>query len=330
MIENPIERCAVLAMSIGEEAAAEVFKYMAASEVQAIGQAMVKIRQVTRAEISEVLEAFRQEAEQFTAVSLGSEDYIRSVLNQALGPERAASILDDILEPESNVGIDALNGLEPPAIVEIIGNEHPQIIATIIVHLSRDRASDVLALLPERLRNDVMWRVATFGGVQPAALSALTDVLNNVLSGQMSKRSKLGGARTAAEILNTMKAAEEAGVLSDLRERDADLAQRVEDEMFVFTNLEQVEDASIQVLMAEIDTNSLTLALKGAPDSLVEKFLSNMSVRQGEMIRDDLSDKRPVRLSTVEAERKAIVQAARHLADEGRINLKAMGDDEYV
>lgn len=330
MIKDPIERCAVLAMSLGEDTASEVFKFMSPNEVQLIGQAMVGLKNVTRAEVNQVLEDFRQEAAQFMAVSLGSEEYIRSVLNRALGPERAASVLDDILEPETNAGIDALNDLEPPAIVELVGNEHPQILAAIMVHLSRDRASGVLALLPERLRNDVLWRVATFSGVQPVALAALTDVLNNVLSGQLSKRSKLGGVRTAAEILNTMKAADETAAMSDLRERDAELAQRVEDEMFVFANLEQVDDAGIQKLLAEISQDSLTLALRGAPESLVEKFLMNMSTRAAEIVRDDLSDTKPVRLSKVEAERKAIVQIARRMADNNDINLNAAGDDEFV
>ncbi|TAM90147.1 MAG: flagellar motor switch protein FliG [Candidimonas sp.] len=328
--DDPVERCAVLALSIGEDAAAEVFKHMSAAEVQSIGKAMVEMKRVTRAQASDVLQAFRDEAEQFLAVSLSSEDYIRSVLNRALGSERAAGILDDILEPETHAGIDALNNLDPAAIVEIIKDEHPQIITTILVHLARDRASGVLALLPERTRNDVFWRIATFGGVQPAALAALTDVLNGVLAGQISKRGSLGGTHTAAEILNMMKDTEEASLMETIKERDAELAQRIEEEMFVFADLEQLEDTAIAELLQQVQNDSLIIALKGAPEGLIEKFLSNMSARLATLVRDELAEQGPLRLSKVETERKKVVQIARRLADDGKIQLKASSDDEYV
>lgn len=329
-IKDPVQRCAVLALSLGEEYAAEVFRHMTPSEVQSVSKAMIELKRVTRTEASEVLEAFREEADQFLSVSLGSEDYIRSVLNRALGVERAAGILDDILEPEAHAGIDALNGLEPAAIVEIIGEEHPQIIATILVHLSRDRASNVLSLLPARLRADVFWRIATFEGVQPSALAALTDVLNSILSGQTSKRSKLGGVRTAAEILNLMKDADETAVMTELKERDTELAQKVEDELFVFANFADVEDAAIQALLQQVDSNSLVIALRNAPEALVEKFLSNTSARLATIVRDELAERTPVRLSRVEAERKKIVQLARHMADDGKISLSTTGEDEFI
>ena len=165
-------RSAVLMMSLGEDAAAEVFKYLTAREVQQVGAAMASLKQVTRNDVAVVLEEFRQEADQFMAVTLGSDDYIRTVLTKALGSDRAAGLIEDILEAgEGGSGIDALNWLDPHTVAELIGDEHPQIIATILVHLERDRAAGVLALLTDRLRNDVMLRIATFGGVQPAALS---------------------------------------------------------------------------------------------------------------------------------------------------------------
>jgi flagellar motor switch protein FliG len=266
------------------------------------------------------------------AVTLGSDDYIRSVLTKALGTDRAAGLIEDILEAGddgSASGIDALNWLEPSNVAELVADEHPQIIATILVHLERDRASAILALLNERLRNDVMMRIATFGGVQPAALHELTEVLNEVLSGQGAKRSKMGGVRTAAEILNFMNSTEEEAVVSSLRELDADLAQRIVDEMFVFDNLVDVEDAAIQLILKEIDTASLTIALKGASEELCAKFFKNMSNRAAEILRDDLEAQGPVRMSRVETEQKSILMVARKLADAGQINL-SMGNDEYV
>ncbi|MBJ7265278.1 MAG: flagellar motor switch protein FliG [Burkholderiaceae bacterium] len=326
-----ITRSAILMMSLGEDAAAEVFKYLSAREVQQFGAAMAGLKQATREDVSQVLEDFRQESDQFVAVTLGSDDYIRGVLTKALGSDRAAGLIEDILEAGDNSsGIDALNWLDPATVAELIGDEHPQIIATILVHLERDRAAGVLALLAERLRNDVMLRIATFGGVQPAALSELTDVLNNVLAGQGAKRSKMGGVRTAAEILNMMNAQQEEAVVASLRERDGDLAQKILDEMFVFANLIDIEDRHIQLLLKEIDNDSLMIALKGASDELRDKFLRSMSSRAAETLREDLSAQGPIRMSKVEAEQKKILQAARRLAESGQIELGASGDDSYV
>lgn len=326
------ERCAILIMSLGEDTAADVFRYLSTREVHEIGTAMANLKQITRGDVDRVLEEFRQEADQFMAVSLGTDEYIRSVLNKALGADRAASVIEDILEADSrsNNGIDALNLLEPSAIAELIKDEHPQILATILVHLERDRASAVLGYLDDRLRNDVMLRIATFGGVQPDALQELTSVLNDALSGQGAKRSKMGGVRTAAEILNFMTTTDEEALVTSLRDIDADLAQRIVDEMFVFENLIDVEDSSIQIILKEIDTNSLTIALKGAPDELREKFFRNMSNRAAEMLREDLEAQGPVRMSKVEEEQKNILSLARKLAEAGQITLSRGGNDEYV
>ncbi|HCN71504.1 MAG TPA: flagellar motor switch protein FliG [Pusillimonas sp.] len=330
-LDNEMERCAILLMSLGEDVAAEVFKHLSAPEIQRISTAMASLKQFTRKDVEEVLSEFRQEADQFMAVSLGSEEYIRSVLTKALGNDRAAGLIEDLLEAQTGSGgIDALNWLDANSVAELIADEHPQIIATILVHLERDRASGVLELLPERLRNDVMLRIATFGGGQPAALSELTDVLNNLLSGQGAKRSKLGGVRTAAEILNFMSSSEEELVMSNLQQLDADLAQRISEEMFVFENLVDIENTAIQLILKEINTDGLTIALKGAPQELREKFLGNMSNRAAEMLRDDLEAQGPVRMSKVEEEQKNILGVARRLAESGQISLTRLGNDEYV
>lgn len=329
--EPNLEHCAILMMSLGEDAAAEVFKYLSAREVQTIGTAMAGLKQLTRHDVDSVLEKFRQEADQFMAVTIGSDDYIRSVLTKALGTDRAAGLIEDILEGTDGAsGIDALNWLDAASVAELIADEHPQIIATILVHLERDRASDVLALLNERLRNDVMLRIATFGGVQPSALHELTDVLNGLLSGQGAKRSKMGGVRTAAELLNYMNSAQEEAVVASLRELDSDLAQRIVDEMFVFENLADIENQGIQLILKEIDTETLTIALKGAPDELREKFLSNMSTRAAQMLRDDLDAQGPVRMSKVEEAQKGILLVARKLAESGQLVLGNLANDEYV
>jgi len=292
------DKSVILLMTIGEDRAAEVFKHLSQREVQILSAAMANVRQISNKQLTEVLSEFEQEAEQFAALNVNANDYLRSVLVKALGEERAASLLEDILETRDTAsGIETLNFMEPQSAADLIRDEHPQIIATILVHLKRGQAADILALFEERLRHDVMLRIATFGGVQPAALAELTEVLNNLLDGQNLKRSKMGGVRTAAEIINLMKTQQEEAVISAVREFDGELAQKIIDEMFLFENLVEVDDRSIQRLLQEVDSESLLIALKGAEQPLREKFLRNMSQRAADILRDDLANRGPVRLS---------------------------------
>lgn len=324
------EKSAVLLMTIGEDRAAEVLKHLSTREVQQLSSTMAGMRQVSHQQLSEVLNEFQDEAEQFAALSVNACDYLRSVLVKALGEERAASLLEDILESRDTAnGIETLNFMEPQAAADIIREEHPQIIATILVHLKRAQAADILAHFDERQRNDVMLRIATFGGVQPTALQELTDVLNNLLDGQNLKRSKLGGVRTAAEIINLMKSQQEESVIDAMRSHDGELAQKIIDEMFLFENLVDVDDRSIQRILQEVENESLLIALKGADEALREKFMRNMSQRAADILRDDLATRGPVRLSLVEAEQKSILLIVRRLAESGEIVIGG-GEDTYV
>lgn len=321
----------MLLMSLGEEHAASVLKLLPQSAVQALGEVMASLSHVKRSEVSEVLEEFHIETEQYSALHLGSGSYLRAVLNNALGSDRAADVLDTIFQAdESASGIDRLNQLEATEVVELIRDEHPQIITTLLVHMDRGKAADVLAQLPERVRHDAILRVATFGGVQPAALKELTEVLGDMLGGQGVKRSRLGGVRAAAEIVNMMGSAQEESVIKHVREHDEVLAQKMIDEMFLFENLLDLEDRGIQLLLKEVESESLTIALKGAPKELLEKFLKNMSNRAAEMLREDIEVRGPVRVSQVEAEQKSILLIVRRLADSGEIVLGGQGNDAYV
>ncbi|AHB08066.1 MULTISPECIES: flagellar motor switch protein FliG [Pandoraea] len=326
-----LQRSAILLMSLGEDEAAEVFKYLAPREVQKLGAAMASLRQVTRDQIADVLQDFVLEAEQHSALSLDSSEYIRSVLNKALGNDKAAGLIERILQGGDTSGIEGLKWMDSTAVAELIRHEHPQIIATILVHLDRDQASEVLALFTERLRNDVVLRIATLDGIQPAALRELNDVLTKLLSGSENiKRSPMGGVRTAAEILNYLGGVHEESVIEAVRNYDSDLAAKIVEEMFVFENLLDVEDRSIQVLLKEIESESLIIALKGAPAELREKFFKNMSARAAELLREDLESRGPVRVSEVEAEQKKVLQVVRRLADQGAIMIGGRGDDAYV
>lgn len=333
MSKQSLRDSAILMMALGEDAASEVFKYLNPKEVQELGAAMADLKQLTRNDMDQVLEDFREEADQFMAVTLDSSDYIRSVLTKALGSDRAAGIIEDILDSEgggAGSGIDALNWLDATSVAELIADEHPQIIATILVHLERDRAADILVELNDRLRDDVVLRIATFGGVQPNALQELTEVLNTMLTGQGAKRSKMGGPRTAAEMLNYMNSASEEAIVNSLRSMDADLTERIVEEMFVFDNLLDLEDSAIQLILKEVETTTLTVALKGAAEELREKFFKNMSNRAADMLREDIEAQGPIRMSRVEEEQKAVVEVARRLAESDQITLTGLGSDEYV
>lgn len=325
-----VRRSAILLLSLDEDSAAEVFRHLSTKEVSAISREMATIDQISHEEMRLVLDEFHDEAEQFAALNLHSSDHIRAVLTKALGTERASSLLDEILDAQgTNTGIESLNLMEASMVAELIRDEHPQIIATILVHLERHQAADILELFDDKLRNDVVLRIATFSGVQPAALQELTEVLGGMLDGQNLRRSKMGGVRTAAEILNLMNSSQEEAVIETVRAHNEDLAQKIIDEMFLFENIVDIDDRGIQLILKEVDTNSLVVALKGAPDALLEKFMANMSQRAAQLLQEDLEARGPIRVSQVEAEQKSILQIVRRLADSGEIVIGG-GDDSYV
>src|SRR5690554_1505897 len=324
-----LRRTALLLLMLEEESAAEVFKHFPPNQIQKISKEMTKLSDVSHADIKFVLEQFHGDLSNTPSLDK-YDDYVRSVLTKALGSDRANTLIEDVLEHKvGGIGIDALNMMDVPEVAEMIRDEHPQIIATILIHLDRSQAAGVLELFDERLRNDVVLRVATFTGVQPAALQELTEVLGGMLDGQSLKRSKMGGVRTAAEILNLLSAGQENTALENIRAYNDELAQKIIDEMFLFENLMDLDDRSIQILLRQIETASLVVALKGAPDELVDKFLSNMSQRAAQLIREEMETRGPIRVSQVESEQKAILQIVRRLADNGDIVLSS-GDDAFI
>jgi len=331
MSEDGIRKSAILLMTIGEDEAVEVFKYLSPREVQKLGAAMAELANVEREQVEGVLRDFREDASVKTTIGMNSDNYIRSVLTKALGTERASGVIDRILQGGDTAGIEALKWMDGSAIAEMIRNEHPQIIATILVHLERDQAADVLTNFIERLRNDVMLRIAALDGIQPAALRELNEVLVQLMQGaDKMNTSALGGATVAAEILNNLGTSLEASVMSSLREHDAELAQQIEDQMFVFENLNDLDDRGIQLLLREVQSESLIIALKGTSSELREKIFKNMSSRAAEMLRDDFESKGPVKLSEVEAEQREILKIVRRLADEGQIALGGKGEEGLV
>lgn len=327
---NAAQKSAIVMLTLGDERAAEVFKHLNTHEVTLISSAMVHIGSYTHDQLGTVMKEFRRDSGEFAVLDVNTNEYLRSALVKALGEERANALLEDLLDSnDERNGIETLNFMEPQMVFDLIRDEHPQIIATILVHLKRSQAADLLAKFDERERNDIMLRIATFGGVQPVALQELTEVLNNLLHGQNIKRNKMGGVRPAAEILNMMKSHQEDAAIEAVREYDQELAQKIIDEMFLFENLVEMEDRSIQRILQEVDNESLLVALKGVDDALRDKFFRNMSKRQADIMRDDLNSRGPVRMSQVENEQKAILLIVRRLAETGEIVLGG-GDDVYV
>ncbi len=319
-------------MSLGEEEASEVFKHLGPKEVQKIGAAMAALQNVPRAQVETVLGDFRKDAEGQSGLGGDSSEYIKSVLNKALGSDRAANLIERILHGGDTAGIESLKWMDSAAVSELIKNEHPQIIATILVHLDRDQASEILGFFVERLRNDVILRIATLDGIQPTALKDLNDVLTRLLTGSTNsiKKTAMGGTRVAAEILNFMPTALETTVIATVRDFDPEIAQKIQDEMFTFDNLNDLDDRAVQLLLREVQSESLIVALKGANLELRERIFKNMSSRASEMLREDLEAKGPVRISEVEAEQKEILKIVRRLADEGQIALGGKGEEAFV
>ncbi|HMV52165.1 MAG TPA: flagellar motor switch protein FliG [Rhodocyclaceae bacterium] len=329
--DDGFEKGALLLVSLGPDEAAEVLKHLGPKEVQKLGSAMATLPAAPRDRVESLLDELTTHASKGAPVT-ADEQMIRSMLTKALGDDRAANLLSRILSGGDTAGIEGLKWMDAGTVADLIKNEHPQIIATILVHLEYDHAGEILKCFTERLRNDVLLRIATLDGVQPAALRELNDALSRVMAGAASmKKTALGGVKTAAEILNFVGSAAETAIIDNVREYDADLAQKILDEMFVFENLIDLDDRGFQVLLREIQSDSLIVALKGAPPELREKVFKNMSQRAAEMLREDLDSRGPVRLSEVEAEQKEILKTARRLAEEGQIQLASKGaEDAFV
>ena len=329
--EDGIEKAAILLLSLGEEQASEVLKHLGPREVQKIGHAMALLKSVPRTRVENVLDDFNKSAGESAAVHVDTDAYIRSVLTKALGDDKASNLISRILQGGDTAGIEGLKWMDAPTVADLIKNEHPQIIATILVHLDHDQASDILNQFTERLRNDVVLRIATLEGIQPGALKDLNEVMLRILSGSANiKKAAMGGVRPVAEILNFMGTANETSVVDAIREYDPDLAQKILDEMFVFENLNDLDDRAVQLLLREIQSDSLILALKGASPELREKIFKNMSQRASEMLREDLEARGPVRVSEVESEQKEILKIVRRLADEGQIVLGGAGGEQML
>jgi flagellar motor switch protein FliG len=327
---NGTERAAILLLTLGEGEAAQILKHMSAKEVQRVGAAMAKMKNVSRTEVEKVVSEFTTNVEAQTSVGVGADEFLRKALVNALGQDKAAAIIDRISIGRSTKGLEALKWLDARAVCELIRLEHPQMIAIVLAYLESDHAAEVLALLPSGLRSEVVVRIASLDGVQPSALTELDDIIEKQFSGNSAaKTSVLGGPKAAADIMNALEPSHESAIMEQIQKSDEALAQIIEDLVFTFDDLGDLDDRSMQELLRQVPGDGLLLALKGADEPLKEKIFKNMSQRAAEMLKDDLESKGPVRVADVEAAQKTILQTARKLAAAGTIALGGKGE-QYV
>ena len=329
--DQGVEDAAILLMSLGEEEAAAVFKHLAPKEVQKLGETIARMKSITRERMDGVLDKFGTVAQSQHVLVQDTDEYVKAVLRKALGDDKANLLIDRILQGSDVTGIESLKWMDASSVAELLRNEHPQIVAAILVHLDFDQSSSVLKSFTERQRNEVLIRIATLDGIQPSALKDLNEVMSKVLAGgEKLKKASLGGVKTAAEIINLMGSSVETSALDYIREADNELAQKIMDNMFTFDDLNKLDDKGFQSLLKEVQSESLVIALKGAAPELREKVFRNMSSRAAETLREDLDSRGPVRVSEVESEQKEMLKIVRRLVDEGQIVLASGGADDFL
>lgn len=329
---NGAQRAAILLLTLGEQDAAEVLKHLSARDVQAVGSAMAALSSVSREHVEHALEKLNEDMVRQTSLGVGTEEYIRKILVNALGENKAGGLIDRILLGRSSKGLESLKWMESRAIAEMINEEHPQIIALVLAHLEPDQAAEVIGYLPPRVRSDAVMRIATLDGVQPHALNELDEIMERQFSGNTKKlkSANVGGLKAAADILNAMEGSRETELMTAIRSHDEALGGRIEDLMFVFEDLAELDDRGMQTLLRDVPSATLITALKGTEPDVREKIFANMSKRAADMMRDDLEVKGPVRLSEVDAAQKEVLAIARKLSDAGQLSLASGGGDEFV
>lgn len=325
------EEAAVLMLLFGEDAAASVMRNLNPAEVQHLGAAMYAVGEVDPGRLDGIVDEFLTRVGRETGIGPGASAYVRSVMTQALGHDKAQSIISRINPASTERPIEILDWMDARSIVELIEDEHPQIVALVIACLDYGLAANVLALLPEDTQTDLVRRIAELNTVTPEALHDLEQVLQRKFKASTSSRaSQIGGVKAAARIMNFARTEVEQRILRDIRKDDKGLMQSIQDNMFVFDNLVKSDDRSLQTLLRNVDPDQLVLALKGADEVLRDKLLGCMSTRAAANIRDEMEAMGPVRLTDVQEAQKQIIAVARRLSDEGTIVLAGRGGEQMV
>ena len=322
-----LDQAAILLMTMGESDAAEVLKHMGPKEVQRVGSAMSHLANVEQEQVQVVLGNFIDQVRHLTGLGVGSDNYIRGMLVTALGEDKANGLIDRILLGGNTTGLDTLKWMEARSVADIVRNEHPQIQAIVLAYLDADQSAEILGFFSDAVRLDIMMRISALDTVQPSALQELNDILEKQFSGNAgSQTTAMGGYKCTAEIMNNLDSSIEGELMEAIKEVDEEMGNQIQDLMFVFDNLRDVDDRGIQALLREVSSELLIVALKGVDNEFQEKIFSNMSQRAAELMRDDLEAKGPVKLSEVEAAQKEILVIARRMGDAGEIMLGGGGE----
>jgi flagellar motor switch protein FliG len=326
-----VEKAAILLLSLSEEDAAQILKHLEPKQVQKVGLAMAQLVDLNQAKISAVHSLFIEQIQNFSTIGFQSEEFIKRALTAALGEEKAANLIDQIVLGGGAKGLDSLKWMDSKQVASIIRNEHPQIQTIVLSYLEPEQSAEILSQFPEKVRLDLTMRIANLEEVQPAALQELNEIMEKQFAGQAgTQTAKMGGLKAAADILNYMDTNVEGQLMDSIRENDEEMAQQIQDLMFVFENLIDVDDRGIQTLLREVQQDVLMKALKGTDENLKEKIYKNMSKRAAELLQDDLEAMAPVRVSDVEAAQKEILSTARRLSDAGEIMLGGGGGDDFL
>ncbi|MFM2478334.1 flagellar motor switch protein FliG [Celerinatantimonas sp. MCCC 1A17872] len=323
------DMAAILMLSLNEEDAATIFRHLEPKQVQRLGMAMASMEDFSHDRVVAVHERFIEDIQKYTNIGIGSQDFVRNALNAALGEDKAANLVDQIIMGSGSKGLDSLKWMDARQVASIIQNEHPQIQTIVLSYLEPEQSAEIMSQFPDKVRLDLMMRIANLEEVQPAALTELNEIMEKQFAGQAgAQAAKMGGLKAAANIMNYLDTNVEGMLMDSIRESDEEMAQQIQDLMFVFENLIDVDDRGIQTLLRDVQQEVLLKAIKGADDQLKEKILRNMSKRAAEMLQDDLDAMGPVRVSEVESAQKEILSTARRLSDAGEIMLGGSGGGE--
>jgi flagellar motor switch protein FliG len=319
---------AVLLMLFDEDEAAQILARLEPDEVRQLGYAMYDVADVEIDEVNVALDRFVTKAKRRTTIGYGASQHIRGAMHKALGPERAENMLARITPPTRSDKLGMLKWLEAKEIAALIEMEHPQIMAIVLAHLDAPAAADVLQLLPPEYQEEVVFRIATLGPVSGEALDELEQLLSR---GSPTKKqgtsSQRGGTGEAAAIMNNVRKDNEQRIIKALAKRDKNVAQSIEEEMFVFDNLIDMDEKNLGTLLRTVDNEALVVALKGANDMLKAKMFNCMSARAAQSIADEIEERGPMRLAEVIDAQKLIISTARRMADAGTIMLGGKGND---
>ncbi|MBV9826677.1 MAG: flagellar motor switch protein FliG [Alphaproteobacteria bacterium] len=319
---SDIEKAAVVLLSVGQDAAAEVMKLMTEPEINTLSLAMARISKVPQAAVGEVFQEFSDLMLQETSLGIGADAYVQGVLEKALGPGRAKRMVGRLQHDEPMAGIEAVQWQDPRVLAESIKNEHPQIVAMIFAYLEPEQVDALLRYLPQDLVEQVIPRLATLDTIPPTAIRELNEAIEDLLSGDIQQnRVAVGGVTVASKILKRLDEAAIDKIIEQVREVDPELGQKLADSMFAFEDLIQMDDRNFQVMLRAVDQRLLVSALKGTDPAMQNKVLRNLSQRAAEMLRDEMGARGPMRAADVEAAKRDIVEIARRLADEGKIML---------